>query len=169
MGIVVARLAPDAIDATWTSNLVGTVSEIQDDPDSPDANWLDAVSTTTLSALRVSFPTPLGLLVTGSAVQEFRVQLRKRGGGGLPTYRLLVYEAGVLRITGETNSLFQASPESFVRSLLWDIGAMNPAGIECHVEQLTLGGTGGSRAAVEVGAVEWNVALNGFSGWGGPL
>lgn len=76
------RLAPDTI-ATQT-NLTGSVTDIDDDPDSPDANWLTASGSSTL---RVTFPTPTYNPTTGAGQQEFRVLMRKNatgpaGGGG---------------------------------------------------------------------------------------
>jgi hypothetical protein len=38
------RQSPDAL--LELTNLIGTVSEIQDHPDSPDGDWLDAASDT---------------------------------------------------------------------------------------------------------------------------
>lgn len=70
-----ATLYPDAV-LTQTS-LTGTVADIDEDPDSPDANWMNGVSAT-VSVLRVSFPTPAAALLTGDFKQEFRVRIRPR-------------------------------------------------------------------------------------------
>lgn len=67
---VAERLAPDAI--LTQTNLTGAVADIQDDPDSADANWLIGGGAV---VLRVSFPTPAASLRTGFT-QEFRVRLR---------------------------------------------------------------------------------------------
>lgn len=64
------RLSPDA--SLTQTNLTGALSVIQDDPDTPDANWMTSAGAV---VLRVSFPTPGANLVTGFA-QEFRVRLR---------------------------------------------------------------------------------------------
>lgn len=69
------RLAPDAILVQTAQS--GAVSLIQDDPDSPDANWLTGTSATA-AELRVSFPTPDSTLLTGDFKQEFRVRIRPR-------------------------------------------------------------------------------------------
>lgn len=65
------RLAPDAV--LLQTNLTGTLSQIQDDPDSPDANWMTGGAG--VNVLRVSFPTPANSLVAGFT-QEFRVRVR---------------------------------------------------------------------------------------------
>ncbi len=68
------RIAPDAILVQTAQS--GAVSNIQDDPDSPDANWLTGTSATA-AELRVSFPTPAANLKAGFT-QEFRVRIRPR-------------------------------------------------------------------------------------------
>jgi hypothetical protein len=68
------RLAPDAILVQTAQ--AGVVSSIQDDPDSPDANYLTGTSATA-AELRVSFPTPANALLAGFT-QEFRVRVRPR-------------------------------------------------------------------------------------------
>jgi len=65
-----ASLAPDVILAS--TNLTGTVDRIQDDPDTPDALFLDGVVGP--ADLRVSFPNPPQPLI-GS--QMFRIRLRE--------------------------------------------------------------------------------------------
>lgn len=63
-------LSPDAI-ATQT-NITGAVTDIDEDPDSPDAAWMDG---TGAIVLRVTFPTPAANLLT-TYTQEFRVRIR---------------------------------------------------------------------------------------------
>ena len=64
------QLAPDAI--LTQTNITGAVGDIDEDPDSPDANWMAG---TGAIVLRVSFPTPDSDLV-GGFPQEFRVRVR---------------------------------------------------------------------------------------------
>ena len=108
------RQAPDAI--LELTNLTGTVSEIQDDPDSPDGNWLDAVSNNADSVCRVSFPTPTGPPTVGSNLQEFRVLVRKYGGTGTPKARIELYENGALIRAGSDQNITTAT----VLSFLWN-------------------------------------------------
>lgn len=65
----VQRLAPDAV--LTQTNLTGALSDIQDDPDTPDANWMTEAGAL---VLRVSFPTPAGGKLVGT--QEIRVRVR---------------------------------------------------------------------------------------------
>lgn len=65
----VQRLAPDAV--LTQTNLTGALSDIQDDPDTPDANWMTEAGAL---VLRVSFPTPSGGKLVGT--QEIRVRVR---------------------------------------------------------------------------------------------
>lgn len=61
---------PDAV--LTQTNLTGAVTDIDEDPDSPDANWMTSAGAV---VLRVSFPTPGAVLMAGFP-QEFRVRLR---------------------------------------------------------------------------------------------
>jgi hypothetical protein len=78
------RQSPDAL--LVQTGLVGAVTAIQDDPDSPDANWLTASPTNNNATVcSVSFPTPSGTLTAGAGLQEFRVWLRKTNHSTNPT------------------------------------------------------------------------------------
>lgn len=78
------RLAPDAI-LELTNLTPNTVAYIQDDPDSPDGNWLTYVTNNVDTVCRVSFPTPTGNPTVGADLQNFRVLVRKNPGTGTPT------------------------------------------------------------------------------------
>jgi hypothetical protein len=64
------QLFPDAI--LTQTNIGGAVGDIDEDPDSPDANWMAGTGAV---VLRVSFPTPTANLKAGFT-QEFRVRAR---------------------------------------------------------------------------------------------
>ncbi|GAG93885.1 unnamed protein product, partial [marine sediment metagenome] len=87
------RQAPDVL--IDQDNLNGSVTDIQDDPDSPDTNWLTAISNNANSACRASFPAPTGNPTVGADLQEFRALVRKMGGTGTPTARIELYENGI--------------------------------------------------------------------------
>lgn len=70
------RLAPDTLAVQ--TNLTGAVTDIDDDPDSPDGLWLTASGS---SVARVTFPTPTAAPSTGAGLQEFRVLMRKNATG----------------------------------------------------------------------------------------
>ena len=66
-------LAPDTIESS--TNLSGTVSDIQDDPATPDTNWLDAPDIDADTAINLSFPDASGTLTTGTDLQTFRIRV----------------------------------------------------------------------------------------------
>lgn len=66
----VVRLVPDAI--LTQTGIGGTLADIDEDPDSPDANWMAGTGAV---VLRMSFPTPATPLEPGWS-QEFRIRLR---------------------------------------------------------------------------------------------
>jgi len=151
------RQAPDAI--LELSNLSGTVSEIQDDPDDPDSNWLDASENNVDTVARVSFATPTGPPTVGSNLQEFRVLVRKYGGTGTPTARIELYEDGSLIRAG---SDIDVTTEQVI-SFLWnanELGTSDGSLVECRVFGDAVGGAPSTRATVEVGAIEWNVTYD---------
>jgi hypothetical protein len=147
------REAPDAI--LELSNLAGTVSEIQDDPDNPDGNWLDASSNNSDTLCRVSFPTPAGNPKVGADLQEFRALVRKYGGTGTPTAYVSLYENGNLIRSGSPVNV--TGP--LVISFTWNANEISTADgslVECRVYGTKVGGAPSVRATVEVGAIEWN-------------
>lgn len=140
------RLAPDAI--LVQTNLVGVVTVIQDDPDSPDALWMTASSTSTPSDLRVSFPTPTEGVPDGQ--QELRFRVRKVGGTNTPVVTVEVYDGATLVASTTANVT-----TSQVISLPWT-GTGNGTSIEARVFSNTQGGKASVKSSIEVGAIEWN-------------
>jgi hypothetical protein len=65
-----ASIPPDAV-LTQTA-LTGALGDIDEDPDTPDGNWMAG---TGAAVLRVSFGAPAASLQTG-VDQEFRVRIR---------------------------------------------------------------------------------------------
>jgi hypothetical protein len=121
---VLEYLVPDAI--LEEANLSGAVGLIQDDPVSPDGNWLAATDPTVNTALRVSFGTPaLGLGNT----QTVQALVRATSAGNSPTVQLDIYEGGVLIQAGTptvvTSTVGQLVSTSFALSLLADQSGAN--------------------------------------------
>ncbi len=155
------RQAPDSIAASANYSTT-TLGNIQDDPDSPDSNWVGAWDGNGNTDLRTTFPTPTGNPNVGADLQEFRVQIRKvaSAGGNNADWSLELWENGSsVRVlaTGTTAALDPGE----VISGTWnanELGTADGSLVECRLLQ-TGGatGAGGSRRAVEVGAVEWNV------------
>ena len=154
------RLAPDSILAS--SNLSGSVADIDDDPDSPDASWL----TTTeggASDLRISFPTPSSDPAVGADLQENRWQGRKNAAGGNdPTYSAELWENSAL-VSTLASGLTVSIATGIVGSATWNaslLAAANGSNVELRLVQ-TGGHTGkpNNRRYLEIGAVEWNAEV----------
>ena len=154
------RQSPDAI--VTQTNLTGTITNIQDDPDSPDGNWWTAgVNVSTIA--HISFPTPTGNPTTGAGLQEFRILLRKtatNNGKTDDTYTIHLYEDGVLR-QSTIASGGNTPTGGVVVSATWDAANLTSAdgsGVEVYISTTPeAGGAPTSRGSIEVGAVEWNV------------
>jgi hypothetical protein len=147
------RQPPDAILAS--TNLSGSVSDIDDDPDSPDSNWLTATVDGNDTMVRVSFPTPTGDPTTGAGLQEFRFQVRNTNnpGGNDPSYSIHLYENG--SDLGEIASGTVVSSTGEVLSAIWDASSLGTA--DGSLVEAYIYGTVDKKDSMEVGAVEWNV------------
>lgn len=128
------RLAPDAVLASANLGASPSVAAIQDDPDSPDGSWLEAVADDAATDLRVSFPSPAGNLVAGAGLQEFRALLRKSAASaGTPTVDVQLYEAGSLKGTLLSGAAI-ASDTGQVVSATWNASLLADAsGVECRI------------------------------------
>jgi hypothetical protein len=151
------RQSPGAILAS--SQLSGTVADIDDDPDAPEGAWLEQSSNNTDTSVRVSFPTPTGAPTSGSGLQEFRALVRKTTGqSGVPTARIELWENGALVAAGSETNVTSESGQ--VVSFTWNasqLSGTDGSGVECLVYGTKTGGSPPTRAAVDVGAIEWNV------------
>lgn len=150
------RLAPDAILAQ--TELSGAVAAIDDDPDSPDADWLTASGNNVDTDVRVSFAAPADPPTTGAGLQEFRARVRQfdEGQSGTPTARLELWENGALVRAGSDASVPDGG---LTLAFTWDaaeLGTADGSLVECKVVGTKSGGSPSTRNTVEVGAVEWN-------------
>lgn len=153
------RLAPDAILAQ-SGFTAGTVTDIDEDPDTPDANWLNVAGASNVStSVRVSFPSPSDSLSNGAGLQEFRVQVRKTSQSTNPTCVVELYENGSLVSTVVSSTTISATDPGSVLSGTWDSTGRTASLIECNVVGTVGGGSPGNRASVEVGAIEWNATI----------
>ncbi len=162
----IAVIEQELLDAVVSSvNLTGaTVANLEDDPDSPDANWATA-TTVADTELRAGFPTPAAAPATGADLQQFRVLLRKNAtGGGDPTYDIELWETGggaalATLISGATLT----SDTGEVVSATWDaslLGTADGSAVELRVVGIRSGGSPSNRRTVEIGAAEWNAKLD---------
>lgn len=146
------RLAPDAILSQ--TNLSGSVTAIQDDPDSPDTSWLTCPDNTSNTAVHVSFPTPSAAL-TGS--QNARVLVRPTSAGtNAGTASVDVLVAGVVVTSSATSTISaqQVLSATFDASLITDATAL-----EVRLNGTSAGGKATSRKSIEVGAIEVNAEV----------
>lgn len=156
------EFSPDAM--LGSTNLSGALTDIDDDPDFPDTNWLTAISKTADTTVRVSFPTPTQTLSVGADLQEFRVQLREHAEDGDPSayYRIELWENGSLVRAGSDYSIPEES--TLVATFTWDASELSdPTGADVELRVYGTGDSAGSwTGTVEIGAVEWNAtALTG--------
>lgn len=113
-------ISPDAIISQ--TNLTGAVADIQDDPESPDANWLTANSLDN-TVLHVSFPTPNGPLEPGADLQTFRVWARKTTSVNTsPLLHAYLYEGGVQKADLGTATV--TSDTGQVVEFTWDAASL---------------------------------------------
>lgn len=153
------RQSPDVLIVQ--TNLSGSVSDIQDDPDSADGNWLEYISNNVDTVTRVSFPTPTGNPTVGVDLQEFKIWVRQQpdGAGADPTVRIELYENGsslaiILADTAVSSTTGALYSGTWNANLL---GTANGSLVECYIYGVAIGGAPGNRCTIEVGAVEWNV------------
>lgn len=151
------RQAPDAIASS--TDLSGAVTDIDDDPDSPDGLWLTATNNNVNTDVRVTFPTPTGDPTVGADLQEFRAYVRQfdTGQTGNPDARIELWENGTIVRAGSDTSVTGAGQ---VISFTWnanELGTADGSLVECKVVGTKSGGSPSARNSVEVGAIEWNV------------
>lgn len=163
LSTITGSLSPDAI--LVQTNLTGSLTDIQDDPDSPDANWLAATSNTSTATLRVSFPTPPANLVTGAGLQEFKVWVMRSlsSSSANPSATISLYEGGTLKTSGSATAV--NSSTGMLLTYSWDaasLSAVTGANVEMYITA-PVAGSGGSRTTIDVGAVEWNYQIQGVS------
>lgn len=140
-------IAPDTL--LRTTRLSGTLADLQDDPDAPDAEWLTA--TGSYIQLKAGFGSPAADLETG-APQEFKLLVRKTPGDSDPRVRLEVRESGSWRASGSYTSV--TSETGQVVSLTWDASRLDDlSGAEVEIRVINQPGANGER--VDLGALVW--------------
>ncbi len=131
---------------TWT-NLDGSYLDIDDDPDSPDGNWADAVSDSADVLAHVSFNTPSGNPTPGAGLQNFKIWARRSTALSTPTIYADLYEGGVYvghtsltatSVTSDSGQLFTGT---------WDaasLGTPNGSAVEAYIYGTKAGSDAGS-------------------------
>ena len=153
-------IRPTNVDTPIVSNCSGSWSDIADDPDAPDTNFIVADSNSVSITARTTFVSPAGSPTLGSGLQEFRVYVKQfdEAKAGAPTARVELWENGVL-VAGIVTSDISVPDGGIVIALAWDATELTNAdgsGVECNVVGTKDGG-GPSANTVNVGAIEWNV------------
>ena len=147
------RQAPDVL--ITQTNLSGVVADIDEDPDSPDANWLTADSDGADTVCRVSFPTPSQDLNPATDVQEFRAWIRRSASGGqVPSASMVLYDGGsaVRTLVTLTSGITTAGV------MLVGVWSASEVGDMADVGCLILGNA--TSRTVEIGAIEWNAEIS---------
>ena len=126
-----ASLAPDSIAAS--TNFSGTVADIDEDPDSPDASWLTATSGTAVTDVRVTFPSPGGNPI-GS--QNFNIWLRKTTGASTPTVDVQLYQGGSLIAEIATDTAITSTSGQLLTAT-WNasqlVTVLDGSDVECRI------------------------------------
>jgi len=165
--VLTERQSPDTL--LVQTNLAGTLTDIDEDPDEPDSNWLTYIDNKTDTVCRVSFPTPTGKPTVGADLQEFKIWVRQQpdGAGDDPTVRIELYENGSPLATILAD-IAVSSTAGALYSGTWNanlLGTADGSLVECYIYGNAVGGAPGNRCTVEVGAVEWNVTYNEPLSW----
>lgn len=155
------RVAPDAL--VGTSGYQGTpvLSDVTDDPDSPDANFHVATNNNVNVETHCGYPAPSDTLVDGADLQEFRALVRRTAGSGTgdPDARIELWENGVLVRAGSDAAV--TSDTGQVIAFTWNATEVtDPALTEIKVIGTKSGGSPTVRSAVDVGAMEWNAEVS---------
>lgn len=151
------RIVVDAILSA--DNMTGTIGDIDDDPDSPDANWVTADSTAD-STFHGSF-SAVNAGNTLDGTQEFRVQIRRNAaaGGNDPDIAVWLYEAGSAVSTIYTTA--NLSDATAVIAGTWETASLTDqtgADVEIWIDIGRSGGTPSGRRVIDIGAIEWNAS-----------
>lgn len=154
------RQAPDAVLAS--ANLSNGLTEIDEDPDSPDGNWMVASGNNVDTDVRTSFPTPTGSPTVGAGLQEFKAWVRQfdEGQSGTPEVHIELWENGGLVRAGSKENV---TTSGHMVTFTWnasELGTADGSLVECKVVGTKSGGSPGARNTVDVGAVEWNVTYS---------
>lgn len=154
------RQPPDAVLAS--TNLSNGLTEIDEDPDSPDGNWMVASENNVNTDVRTSFATPTGSPTVGAGLQEFKAWVRQfdEGQSGTPEVRIELWENGGLVRAGSNENV---TTSGHMVTFPWnanELGTADGSLVECKIVGTKSGGGPSARNTVDVGAVEWNVTYS---------
>lgn len=148
------------LSLTSTTNLDGAVTDIDEDPDSPDGNWMACNAGNNVNtAITVDFNAPTGNPTVGADLQEFKAWVRQydEGQTGTPDVRIELWENGGFVRAGSNESV---TTSGHMITFTWNANELaTPDGsqVEMRVIGTASGGAPAVRNTVDMGAVEWNV------------
>lgn len=150
------RLAPSSIISQ--TELSGSVTDIDDDPDSPDGNWLLASSNNVSVQAIAEMATPTLPLKDGTGLQEVRVLVMEFDPSqtGTPTVNVTVTDPDgtVIASSGSVNVTSQTQ----VVSVTFDAASMGASTVRVDVAGTASGGAPSVRNTINIGAIEWNTS-----------
>jgi hypothetical protein len=156
------NLAPDAI-LTITDCSPNDVTYVQDDPDSPDANWIVADNNNVAPFLSLSFPTPVGTLTGGANVQTVQVLVRQfdEGQSGTPRVDIDVIDGTDDDIVGHIGSPNNVPTGGVLFNITFNADeVIDPANLRVEITATKTGGGPGARNTVDIGAVQWEAIVD---------
>lgn len=160
---------PDASEVVEEDQgtLTGTWADVDDDPDSPDANWIVGGSSgNNHNSYTIDFSTDAtdssDDLDTGVDSQEIKGWFRTSGGGGGETVDLQLVRTDNSTVLASTGATGITNTTGEMLTLTFD-GADVPAGLslgsDVEIRCVVVANSSGSpnnRGTVDIGALEWN-------------
>lgn len=154
--MTITRYAPTALSAQV--NLAGAYTQITNDPDTPDGNWLSGTDNNQNQTALVDFATPAEPPSTPTDEQEFKVWVRRDSETqtGEPSCTLELWENGALVRAGTPVTITGTGQ---MVTFLWagsELATSDGSLVQCNIVGTKSGGAPGSRNVIEVNALEWN-------------
>lgn len=146
------------------TNTTGTVSLLQDDVDTPDANYLTVVDPAVNTSLDVALADPSGALTLGANVQKIRVLVKKNNTlGNNPTAVLSLWDNNggtKTQIGSNVNLTLTDTPT--IMSLSFDANSLvdkTGKNLEVKITGTPAGGGAATKRAVLVGAINFDASV----------
>jgi len=131
-----------------------SLNKITDD----DNVWMDPISPSTDTQLRVSFPTPTENLVAGADLQTFNIRLKQSPGSNSNEYPIVVLHLKeTLSGTSLASDSFDVTGSAEVlKSLTWDASLLNsPDGSDVEAELIVTADDTFGDSSISVEQIEW--------------
>jgi hypothetical protein len=150
-------IAPDSTLVSQVTFTETDAGNIDDDPDSPDANWALIGGNNVSGDIRVSFATPTG---NPTGTQTIKAEFRQQSVGqtGTPLADIQVWENGGGAPIASTGDTSITSESSQVITLNWDASLLTTADgslVEVLLVVTKSGGSPGARESCDIGSVKW--------------